>query len=176
MNQQVLEAKKQLVNELQTKVTEQSAVILCSYQKLTVAQVSEFRVELRKLGAEYKVIKNTMIRRAFSEAKGLDQYLHGTTGVIFVGSDLAAVAKYTTKFVKTSNEALNIKCGILDGNVLSASDIVKIADLPPREVLLARLLGSMNAPVTNFVGVLAAVPRKFLYLLNARKDQQGGAA
>lgn len=172
MNTQILEAKKQLVDELKQRGSEQSGLIFCGYSGLTVAAVSEFRAELRKLGADYKVIKNSMIRRAFSDIEGLDEHLHWTTGVVFAGDDLAAVAKYVSKFSKDSNEKLIVKCGMMEGSLLSAAQVQAIGDLPPREVLLAQILSSLNAPVTNFVGVMAGVPRKFLYLLNALRDQK----
>lgn len=169
---ETLEKKQNVVSLVAQKIEQSAGVILCNYSGLTVKGADEFRSELRKLGAGYGVVKNTMLRRALPDVEGLDEHLHGTTGVVYTGDDFAAAAKYVSEFSTKSKEVITIKCGVMDGAVLSQADVVAISKLPSREVLLAKLLGTLNAPITNFVGVLAGVPRKFLYALNAVKEKK----
>ncbi|MBB5022283.1 50S ribosomal protein L10 [Desulfurispira natronophila] len=172
MKEATLKKKQQVVDEVISMSEGSAGVILCNYSGLTVSAVNKFRNELRQMGAQYKVVKNTMIRRAFADVEGLDEHLHGTTGVVYTGSDFGAAAKCVATFAKDHKDAITVKCGVYEGKVISRDDVIAISELPPREVLIAKLLGSLNAPITNFVGVLGGVPRKFLYLLNGIKDQK----
>ena len=116
----------------------------------------------------YKVIKNNMLKRAADELKieGVDEYFKGPSAVAFGYEDPVAPAKILCKFVKDANKT-EIKGGILDGKVMDAAGITNLSKLPSKEELIAKMLGSMNAPVTNFVGVLAAIPRGLVCALNA---------
>lgn len=165
--------KEQLVADLATRLAGTNATFLADYRGLTVEQVNTLRGELRKAGAEYKVVKNTLLRLASrgTSSECLDPMLAGPTAIAIAGADPVATAKVMAEFAKT-NAKFELKGGALDGKALSVDDVKALAELPSREVLLARLLGSLNAPATNFVGVLAAVPRSFVQVLAAYQDKK----
>lgn len=167
------DSKEQLIAELAEKLAKTKAAFLADYRGLTVEQVNTLRGELRKTGAEYRVVKNTLLRLASRDTgvACLDQYLAGPTAIAIAPGDPVASAKVLSEFAKT-NVKFELKGGALDGKVLSVDDIKALADLPSREVLLARLLGSLNAPASNFVGVLAAVPRSLVQVLAAIQDKK----
>jgi large subunit ribosomal protein L10 len=166
-------SKEQVVADLAKKLTVAKAAFLADYRGLTVEQVNALRGELRKAGVEYQVVKNTLLRLAAKDTavECLDPHLHGPTAIAIAGADPVAPAKVLTDFAKT-NAKFELKAGALDGRLLSVADIKALADLPSREVLLARLLGSFNAPATNFVGVLAAVPGSLVRVLAAIQEQK----
>lgn len=170
MNRQ---SKEDLVAELAERLKDTRAAFLADYRGLNVAKATELRRKLRAAGVDYRVVKNTLLRLAAqgTQAACLDAHLKGPTAVAMVTGDPVAPAKALVEFAK-ANQAFELKYGMLDGKLLRPEDIKALADLPSREVLLARLLGSLNAPTTNFVGVLAAVPRSLVQVLSAIKDQK----
>lgn len=170
MNRQ---SKEDLVAELAERLKDTRAAFLADYRGLNVAKATELRRKLRAAGVDYRVVKNTLLRLAAqgTQAACLDTHLKGPTAVAMVTGDPVAPAKALVEFAK-ANQAFELKYGMLDGKLLRPEDIKALADLPSREVLLARLLGSLNAPTTNFVGVLAAVPRSLVQVLSAIKDQK----
>lgn len=166
-------SKEQMVAELVDQLAGANAAFLADYRGLNVEKVNQLRTELRKAGAEYRVVKNTLLRLA---AKGttvecLDAELAGPTALTLVTGDPVAPAKVLSEFAK-SNDKFQLKAGALEGKRLSIEDIKALAELPSREVLLGRLLGTLNAPVSNFVGVLAAVPRSLVQALAAIQDKK----
>jgi large subunit ribosomal protein L10 len=167
------EGKVQMVADIAAKLADCKAAFLADYRGLSVEQVEQLRAELRAAGVEYRVIKNTLLRLAAkgTEIECLSGQLVGPTAVALVRNDPVAPAKVLVEFAKKC-QAFELKAGALGGKVLSVPDIQALAELPSREVLLAKMLGSMNAPVTNFVGVLAAVPRSLVQVLAAIQDQK----
>ena len=166
-------SKEEMVAELAGKLASAKSAFLADYRGLNVEQVTKLRTELRNAGAEYRVAKNTLLRLA---AKGtgvecLSDYLEGPTAITIATADPVAPAKVLAEFAKT-NTKFELKGGALDGKVLSVEDIKALAELPSREVLLAKMLGSLNAPVSNFVGVLAAIPRSLVQVLAAIQDSK----
>ena len=163
--------KVEQVSQLAQRLGSAKAMIFAGYRGLKVAQMNELRSRLRKEQSQFKVIKNRLMRRVLKE-KGIDelgQYVDGPTALATSEADPACVAKVLVEFIK-DHQQLKIRGGFLEGAILSAADIGSLARLPSREVLLARALACMQAPATNFAGVLAAVPRKLLYALNAIKE------
>lgn len=160
-----IEEKSQVVSEIREKLENASGVVLADYRGLTVAQVTQLRVQLRQAGVEYRVLKNTLVRRAANEVgvQGLDPYLEGPTAVAF-STDPVAPAKVLTDFAKT-NKNLQVKAGILDGKVIGPEGVKALADLPSREVLLSMVLRGMQAPLTGMANVLQGPIRKFGYAL-----------
>lgn len=155
------------------RMRENTGVLLTDYQGLTVAEISELRSKLRSLKCEYKVIKNTLSKIAL-EKMGLNDFaknFEGPTAVAFEKGDPVSAAKVIVDFTK-EHAKLKIKAGMLGEKLLSIDDIKSLASLPSREVLLARLLGSMQSSVSGFVNVLAGVPRKFVYGLEAIRKQK----
>ena len=166
-------SKEQLVAELASKLADAKASFLADYRGLDVEQVNNLRGELRKAGVEYQVVKNTLLKLAARNtgAACLEPHLQGPTAIAIAGDDPVAPAKVLAGFAK-ANDKFELKGAALDGKLLSIEDIKALAELPSREELLAKMLGSMGAPVSNFVGVLAAVPRSLVQVLSAIQDQK----
>lgn len=165
--------KKELVLALSEQVKSADALFLANYKGLTFPQITAIRVAVKAQGSDFKVVKNTLLKIALhnNEIVALDEYLKEPTTVAIVKGDVAAIAKEFKKYAK-SYDKFEIKAGYLDGNALTANDVNTLADLPSREELLAKMLGSMNAPVVNFVSLLANIPRSLLNVLNAVKDKK----
>lgn len=173
--------KAAVVAEVKEKLDASNGLMLTEYRGLDVRSIAELRRALRDAGGEYKIYKNTLVRLAAKDAGlELDDLLTGPTAIAFVGEradgsagDVAAVAKALKDFAKT-NEALVLKGGVLDDQLLSADEVKALAELPSREVLLSQLAGAFQAPMSKFAGLLAAVPRDFAYGLQALIEKGGG--
>jgi large subunit ribosomal protein L10 len=174
--------KVAIVEEVKQRLEESEAVVVTEYRGLTVKQLSDLRRSLRPAGGSYKVYKNTLVRRAAEEA-GVDlgDHLVGPTALTFTEStpegepgDVVGVAKALRDFAK-ANPDLLIKGGYFGGQAIDEAGVKALADVEPREVLLAKLAGAMAAPMQQFAGLLQAVPRDFAYGLQALIDQ-GGAS
>jgi len=173
------------VAEVRDRFEQSTSVLVTEYRGLSVQSLAELRRSLRPVGGAYKVYKNTLVRRAASEA-GIDigEHLVGPTALTFTettpegqAGDVVTVAKVLKDFAKTHPE-LVIKGGLLDGSPLDAAAVRRLADIEPREVLLAKLAGLMAAPMQQMAGLLQAVPRDFAYGLKALIEKGGtdGAA
>jgi len=160
-NARIIQEKQQIVEEITTKLRESAATVLADYRGLNVAQVTELRRKLREAGIEFKVLKNTLIRRATANAEltELDSVLTGPTAVAFGKDDVVAPAKILSEFAK-QNDALKIKGGVVEGRVVGFDEIKALADLPSREGLLSMLLSVLQAPVRNFALAVKAVAEK----------------
>lgn len=165
--------KEKLVAELQGKFSRAGAAFIAEYQGMKAVDMSEIRKLLRDASIEFKIVRNTLARRAIKglPAEVISKDLKGPVALIFSYKDAALAAKKLTEFAK-EKPTLKIMLGALGGKVISLSDIKGLAELPSREVLIARLLGSMQSPATGLVIVLGGVQRKFLYALNAIKDKK----
>jgi large subunit ribosomal protein L10 len=167
--------KVAVVDEVREHFNGADAAILTEYRGLTVTELSNLRRALRPAGGEYKVYKNTLVRFAARDLGiDLDSLLEGPTAIAFVKGDAVTVAKALRDFART-NPKLVVKGGLLGEKVLDAKDTAALADVAPREVLLARLAGGMAAPMVQFAGLLQALPRNLAYGLKALIDQRGGA-
>ncbi|WP_078551158.1 50S ribosomal protein L10 [Bacillus alkalicellulosilyticus] len=155
---QIIEKKKQVVSEIAAKLRESKSTVLVDYRGLNVAEVTELRKQLREAGVEFKVYKNTMSRRATEEANlaELNEQLVGPTAIAFSADDVIAPAKIIHGFAK-KHEALEIKAGVIEGNIASVEDVQALAELPSREGLLSMLLSVLQAPVRNFALATKAV-------------------
>ena len=163
------ESKQQIITELHDKLKAAKAVFLADFRGMNVGKATTLRDELRKVTVEYKVIKNTLLELASRETdkEALSSQYKGPTAIALSYDDPVAAAKVLSRFAKENQAIFKLKAGILTGKPISTADIQALADLPSREVLIAKLLGSMNAPVANFVGTLAAVPGSFVRALDA---------
>ncbi|MDO8361944.1 MAG: 50S ribosomal protein L10 [Actinomycetota bacterium] len=168
--------KVAVVDEVAAKLTAADAVIITEYRGLRVGQLAGLRRQLRDVGGEYKVYKNTLARLGAAKAgvEGLDEMLLGPSGVTFVSGDVAGVAKALRDAAK-ANPMLVIKGGVMDGKVLTAKDVEALAELPSREVLLAMFAGALQAPLVKTAGLLQALPRNFAYGLKALIEQKEAA-
>ncbi|HQU26365.1 MAG TPA: 50S ribosomal protein L10 [Acidimicrobiales bacterium] len=176
MASKVRTEKAAAVEDVKSRVATTSTAVVTEYRGLTVTQIQELRRQLRAAGADYKVFKNTLVRRAIAGTgvESLATFLEGPTAIAFVSGDVSAVAKALRDFAKGA-PALVVKGGVLNGQALSDRELVALADLPSREVLLARLAGLIASPLTTMAGLFKAVPQNLAYGLAALIDQRGGA-
>ncbi|MFS8665977.1 MAG: 50S ribosomal protein L10 [Limnochordales bacterium] len=165
------------VEEIRGQLQASKAVFVTDYRGLTVAEMTRLRRKLREAGAEYKVVKNPLTRLAAAEtdAQALEPLLVGPTALAFAKEDPVAAAKALNEFVRESR-VLEIRGGVLGGKPLSVQDVQALADLPPREVLLAQVVGGFQAPIAGFVSVLQGTLRKLVYALDAVRQQKEQAA
>ena len=171
--------KVAVVDEVRQRIDSSSAVLLTEYRGLKVSEIATLRRNLRDAGGDYKIYKNTLVRFAVRDLglEGVEELLVGPTAVAFVDGDVAAVAKALRDFSRT-NPNLIVKGGVLGSKALTADEAKALAELPSREVLLARIAGGLAAPMVQFAGLLQALPRNMAYGLKALIDQKvaGGEA
>jgi len=153
-----IEQKKRIVEEITEKLKKSQTTVIVDYRGLNVAEITELRKQLREAGVEFKVYKNTLMRRAAEKAElsGLNEFLTGPNAVAFSEHDPVMPAKILNDFAK-KNEKLEIKAGVVEGRLVSISEIKALAELPPREGLLSMLLSVLQAPVRNFALAVKAV-------------------
>jgi large subunit ribosomal protein L10 len=173
-----LEQKKEVVSELAEKLERANIAITTSYRGLTVAQMTELRRKLRQEEIEYRVLKNNLARLAAEQAgrEGLTSVVEGPTAVALGYGDVAKPAKTLLDYIRSTKIELGILGGLMGHKVLSTADVTALAALPPKEVLIARLLSGMQGSIYGLVNVLNANITGFLNLLEARKKQleEGG--
>lgn len=153
-----IEAKKQIVQEIADKFKASKSTIVVDYRGLNVAEVTELRKQLREAGIEFKVYKNTLTRLAAESAEiaELNSALTGPNAIAFSTEDVVAPAKILNDFAK-KHEALEIKAGVIEGNVASVEEVKALAELPSREGLLSMLLSVLQAPIRNLALATKAV-------------------
>ena len=156
-----IEEKKPIIAEIGEYIKDAQSVIAVDYRGLTVAQDTELRKSLREAGVVYKVYKNTFLTRAFegTDFAQLDGVLEGPTAVAISKDDATAPARVIAKFAKTA-PAIEIKAGIVEGKFYDAAGMAVISQIPSREELLSRLLGSMQSPITNFARCIKQIAEK----------------
>jgi large subunit ribosomal protein L10 len=158
MMSSILEQKKHIVGEISDKLKNSVSTIIVDYRGLDVSELTELRKQLREAGIDFKVYKNTMVRRAAEEAglEGLNEFLTGPNAIAFSTEEVVAPAKILNSFAK-EHEALEIKTGVIEGTITSVEDVKAIAELPNREGLLSMLLSVLQAPMRNFALATKAV-------------------
>ena len=167
------EAKKVVVEEIKQKIQNAKSIVLVKFNGLTVAEDTELRGEFRKNNVEYKVLKNTLVRKAFNDLgiNDFDDDLNGPTSVAF-GTDETGAAKVIIEAVKKYEDKVSVKSGFVDGGKIDANGVKTLAAMPSKEELVAKMLGSLQAPIANFVGVLSAMPRSLVIALNAVAEKK----
>jgi large subunit ribosomal protein L10 len=171
-------AKKALaIDELAEKLAKSKLAVMTDYRGLTVAQIGELRRQLRPLQVEYEVSKNTLVAKAAAKAgvKVLDKPQEGPTAIAFCYGDIVAPSKVLGDFARTS-KIMTIKGGLLGNHLIGPADVARLATLPSKEALLAKLLGSMQSPLVGLVSVLNGPVRGLAYVLQARVKQLEEAA
>jgi len=156
-----IEMKQPIVEEISAAIKDAQSVVLVDYRGLTVEQDTKLRKELRDAGIVYKVYKNTMMNFAFkgTDFEALAPFLEGPSAAAISTTDATAPARVIAKFAKTAKE-LEIKAGVVEGQLYDAAGMNAIAEIPGREELLSRLLGSMQSPITNMARVLNQIAEK----------------
>ena len=156
-----IEAKQAVVNEIKEKLDKAVSVVLVDARGLTVAEDTDLRKQLREAGVDYKVYKNTMINFAIKDTQfeGLSQFLEGPTAVVFAYDEATKGASIVKKVSETAKN-LEFKAGVVGGIVDDAEGIKAIADIPSREVLISKLLGSFQSPISSFARVISQIAEK----------------
>ncbi|MBR6665201.1 MAG: 50S ribosomal protein L10 [Lachnospiraceae bacterium] len=156
-----IEIKQPIVEEISAGIKDAQSVVLVDYRGLTVEEDTELRKQLRAAGVVYKVYKNTMMNFAFkgTDFEGLAPYLNGPSAMAYSTTDATAPARVIAEFAKKA-KALEIKAGVVEGNVYDAKGMEAIASIPSRDVLISRLLGSMQSPMANFARVINQIAEK----------------
>lgn len=161
----ILEQKQQLVSNLAEQIKNAKSGVIVDYCGITVEKDTALRAELRKAGVDYKVIKNTYIKKAAEIAgvEGFDPYLEGMTAFAISNDDPLAPAKILCKFAD-ENETFKIKVGMMDGAVMNESEVKELAKIPSKEILIGKILGSIQSSLYGLA-----------YVLQAKIDKDGGA-
>lgn len=167
------EAKKAVVAEITEKIKASKSVVFVDYKGLTVAEVSKLRNKCREAGCEYKVYKNTLVRKALNELgfKDFDNDLNGPTAVAF-GQDETGAAKIMVQAAKEYEEKVVLKSAFVDNAYVDKKGVSALATMPSKEELLAKLLGSMQAPIANFAGILSNIVAQLPRVLNAVAEKK----
>ena len=164
--------KKEMVADYADRMSSSQAFVLADYRGMTVADLTDLRRKLREDGGTFQIVKNTLFKIALERAEVSvpPEQLEGTIAVGYCREEVPPVAKTLTEFAKKS-DALKIKGAILGTDFLSAGEVQNLADLPPREILLAQLLGSVQGPMSSIASTIAAPLRELTQVLQARADQ-----
>jgi large subunit ribosomal protein L10 len=170
--------KDDFIGELQQKLEGASAFYLTDFTGLSVKQMTQFRARLRKQGVEYVVVKNTLAQRAL---QGLDfpdvaSFFTGPTGVVIGRHDAVAAAKAVTDFAREFGDRPAVKVGVVERREVGPDQVKKLAELPPREVLLAQLAGGLQAPMAMLAGGMSQILAGFARAVDALRQQKEGAA
>ena len=167
--------KQRIVDELHAAWSESTAGVVTHYRGLSVIQMGELRRALHEADVSLQVVKNTLARRAAegTDFKAAEELFTGPVAIAY-GKDPVAMAKAISEFAK-KNDALQVQGGVLDGKLMDVASVTALGNLPSREVLLAKMLGSMQSPISGFVRTLAEVPASFVRTLAAIRDQKEAA-
>lgn len=167
------EEKNQAIQDLKSRFQKATITLLADYKGLKVNEINELRKKLSENSAKMHVVKNTLARLAVEETemKGLREHFTGTTAVITTEGDPVSSTKALVQFAK-DREKPQVKVGFMSGELIDAARVEALSKLPSREEMLAKLMGSMQAPAQNLVNVLAAIPRQLVTVLAAIRDQK----
>ena len=159
-----LEAKKQIVEEIKAKIQASKSIVFADYNKLTVLEVTELRRKFKEVNCEYKVYKNTLVRKALNELgiTDFDADLNGTTATVFCQDETSGASIFAKAVKETPALAEKIvpKCAYLDNKYFDKAGVKALSAIPSKEVLIARLLGCLQSPLSKFVGVLDAIAKQ----------------
>lgn len=174
-SEKILEQKQQQVAGLCEAFKAANVGVLVDYSGISVEKDTKLRKQLREAGCEYKVVKNTLLSRAFKDAgiEGLDEYLNGSTAIAYSDKGYTDAPKIIADYVKANpTGTYKVKAGFIDGGAVDAASIDALAQLPPKEVLLAQVLGGLNGPIQGFANVCSGVMRGLVIALNAIAEKQ----
>lgn len=170
MSERAIAEKKKVVDELKEKVSRTNLLVVADYLGFSVKQITELRKKLRAEDSEFRVLKNTLVERAVPQLK---EHLKGSTALLMGYKDAVGALKVLVKFIKDSEKG-RIRAGIMDENLYGEKELNEISKLPSREVLLSKLVGGLQSPISGFVNVLQGTIRKLVYALDAVRKQKGG--
>lgn len=170
--------KNVVVADLQERLDGASAFYLTDFTGLSVKQITEFRSRLRKQGVEYVVVKNTLAKRALEalELSDVAEFFAGPTGLVIGRSDAVAAAKVLSDFAREHADRPAVKVGVVDRKPFAPAEVKRLADMPPREVLLAQLAGGLQAPMARLAGGMNQLMAGFARAVDQLRQQKEGAA
>jgi large subunit ribosomal protein L10 len=171
------ERKGELVQQYADLITRNAGIVLTSFSGLSVKQTEELRGKIREMGGEFHIVKNTLAKLAFDQA-GLDipeKFLLGTTAIGFANEDIPALAKAIVDLSKET-EALSIKVGVLEGEVIDGAQVVSLAELPPLTTLQAQIIGLIQTPARQVASALASSIRQLIHVTNAYAQRESEGA
>ena len=169
-SEKILEQKKQQVAQLAEDFKKANVGVLVNYEGITVEKDTKLRKQLREAGCEYKVVKNTLLSLE-AGIEGLEEHLHGATAIAYSENGYVDAPKILSDYAK-DNENFTVKAGFIDGDTVDAKSIDELAKLPPKEVLIAQVLGGLNAPISGLATVLNGTIRSLAIVLNAIAEKQ----
>jgi large subunit ribosomal protein L10 len=171
------EQKVEQVELLTEKLRKAKVAVLTDYRGLTVTQIQDLRGKLRTGDIEYRVVKNTLARRAADAAgvKDLEKELEGPVAIAFGYDDLSVPSRLISEWVRATRLKLDVKGGLVEGRVFSPDQVRQLADLPSREVLIAQLMGTLQSPVAQLVGIMQTPVQQLIGVLNAYKTKMEAA-
>ena len=160
-SKEVLAAKEEQVEAIKAKISAAKSIVIIDYMGLTVAEDTAFRKDLRTAGVDYKVLKNRLVKRAFNELgmTQFDEALNGPSAVAFSDTDAVAPAKIIVENIKKLNK-MKAKCGLVEGEYMDENGVKAVASIPSREILIAKMLGSMQSPITGLAVCLNKIAEK----------------
>ena len=170
------EEKALAIEQLQENLSKCNVGILTDYRGLSTSEITDLRCRLRGSGIEYKVVKNTLARFAAERAEKheLVSLFQGPVAIAFGYGDITEPARILADYTRTSKASLDIKGGLLGDKVLTAEDVTTLATLPPREVILAKIVGGMQSPILSLLNCLTSPIRGVIGILQARIEQMEG--
>ncbi len=173
-----LQQKQEAVAELAEKLRSAKALYLTDFSGLSVKRITDLRARIRGEGAEYLVVKNTLAERALDgmDLPDIGEFFRGPTGLIIATGDAVSPARVLAEFARENEDRPAVKAGIVERRAISAADVLRIASLPPRERLLAELVGAFEAPLAQLVGALEAKLNELAGLVDALRTEKEGAA
>jgi large subunit ribosomal protein L10 len=170
--------KENIIAELGESITSSSATLYTDYRGLSVAEVTALRKKLREVDAEFHIVKNTLFKRAAADKlpmEQLEEHLAGPTAVGFAKGDVVAATKALLDFMK-DHKQMALKAGVVDGKLYSPDQVTALSKLPPKEQIIAQILGAIDAPASNLVGTLDAIIGDIVFTIQAISDQKGASA
>lgn len=172
----MIKEKQEIVEKVAEAISRSTVVFATNYRGMPVWEMNQFRRKLREAGAEYRIVKNTLARLA-TERVGKEEFkqlLSGPTALMFGYGEVAELAKVLVDYSRESKDTISIKGGLLENRVLTSEEVIALSRLPSREILVARLLGEMRAPISSLVQVLGGCLGGLSRVLQARKQQLEG--
>ena len=177
-NEKMIRAKKEeIINGLAANMAKSAVAIATDYRGMTAKEMVQLRRQMHLQGVDYLVVKNTLAHLAAEKAgmQGIDQFFVGPLAIALSYDDAVKAAKIITEHIRTNASILKVKGGLMGGRVLSAGDIISLASIPSKEILIAQLMGRMKAPISSLHFVLSSPLRGLVQVLNARVKQMEGA-
>jgi len=166
--------KNDKIDDIKESISKAKVAIVSDYRGLSVADITNLRRKLQKEDGDYTVVKNTLAKIAIKDTQfeGLEEFLKGPSAIAFGFGDEVAPAKVILQYLKEAKKTNEVKGGVLDGKIISASDVKAISNLPSKQELLAKIMGSLNSPASGIANSLSAIQRKLVYAMEEVRKQK----